>query len=106
MFVAQTSLARKVYNLTHKVRAREVIKLSHEEVINVEHDLGQEPVTFAILRRVYQITSDISTDRQRHEIPAERGYVEIRVAGCRKLSTWRQGTLVTVVGIEKASRKQ
>lgn len=106
MLITQSSDCRVVSDFSYEMASSEMIHLLHEQVVNIEHDLCQKPIVFTIFWRVDQAGVGVGSDRQRKEVSAGCTDIEIRIASCSELCTWRQCTLIAVINIEEATSRE
>lgn len=77
-----------------------MIPLAHEEVVDVEHHLGQQPVVRSISRCVDQIASNVGPDSKGQEVAAPWTDIKECIAVCRIVRlSWQVG-LISMVDIE------
>ena len=94
---AQGAQCGQVDNLGHRVRVGQVEDLRVQEVVAVEHQLGKQPVSLTIERRVSQIAADVVLDGDLQKIISLRVQVEVGVTRCAE-AAWLE-PVVGLVGV-------
>lgn len=60
-----------VNDLADKVSCRHVVGLGMEEIVDVEHHLCQQPISWSVQRCINQIAACVRLDGQGKEIPSQ-----------------------------------